>query len=262
MPKMTLLELTQDILNELESDEVNSITDTAEAFQVASIIKNTYYNMISNRNWPHLKKAITLNGTSDSTYPNYLLIPEDVQEVHWVKYDKRKVGETRKQYLDVSYLHPDEFIYKVNQRNNDDSNVVVVADYDGISLLIRNDIAPTYYTSFDDEKLVFDSYDNTVDSSMQGNKSQAFVTYQPVWTMDDTYVPDLPTDAFMELLEEAKSTAFIAIKQSANQKSEQKATRQRRWMSRKGWKAHGGIRYADYGRRGSYRKDPNFRDYD
>lgn len=40
--RKTLLEMVQDILSEMDSDEVNSINDTVEAEQVATIIKNCY----------------------------------------------------------------------------------------------------------------------------------------------------------------------------------------------------------------------------
>ena len=44
--KMTLIELVQDVLNDLDSDEVNHIDDTIEAQQVAQIIKTSYlYNL-------------------------------------------------------------------------------------------------------------------------------------------------------------------------------------------------------------------------
>jgi len=36
----------------------------------------------------------------------------------------------------------------------------------------------------------------------------------------------------------------------ANQKAEQKAGRQQRWLSRKAWRAKGGILYENYGRKG------------
>ena len=42
MPKMSLLEMTQDILSDMDSDEVNSINDSVESLQVLGIIKNTY----------------------------------------------------------------------------------------------------------------------------------------------------------------------------------------------------------------------------
>jgi len=38
MAKKTVLDMVQDILSDMESDEVNSISDTTEALQVAQII--------------------------------------------------------------------------------------------------------------------------------------------------------------------------------------------------------------------------------
>jgi hypothetical protein len=40
LEKMTLLEMTQNILSAMNSDEVNSITDTVESLQVAEEIQN------------------------------------------------------------------------------------------------------------------------------------------------------------------------------------------------------------------------------
>ena len=48
MAKMTLLEITQDIMSDMDSDNVNSINDSVEALQVAQVVKTTYYNIISN----------------------------------------------------------------------------------------------------------------------------------------------------------------------------------------------------------------------
>ena len=41
--KMTLLDITQSILSAMDSDYANSIGDTVEAEQVATIVKETYY---------------------------------------------------------------------------------------------------------------------------------------------------------------------------------------------------------------------------
>jgi hypothetical protein len=68
--------------------------------------------------------------------------------------------------------------------------------------------------------------------------------------LEDDYVPDLPIDAFPLLFEESKSTAFVTLKQSTNPKAEQKSSRQNRWLSRKAWRAAGGVTYEDYGRKG------------
>ena len=56
--QMTLLEMVQDILNDIDSDPVNSIDDTEESVQIAQIIKTSYFALSTNRNWPHQKKLI------------------------------------------------------------------------------------------------------------------------------------------------------------------------------------------------------------
>lgn len=66
MPKYTLLDMTQDILSDMNSDEVNSIADTIESMQVAQIIKSTYYNIIDGRDWPHLYQMFQLTPSGDT----------------------------------------------------------------------------------------------------------------------------------------------------------------------------------------------------
>lgn len=247
MAKRTLLEITQEILNDLDSDEVNSINDTVEAAQVASIVRSTYNEMMSNRNWPHLKKIVKLTALGTS-YPNYFQIPDNVKELVSIKYNIIGDGETKVQYRDIKWKYPDDFLEYTYARNSDNSNVEQIQDTSGVVLLILNDAAPQYWTTFDDRHIVCDSYDSAVDDSLQTAKSQAIVYQETAWVHTDGAYPNLPEEAFSALIEEAKSTAFIVLKQMANQKAEQKAGRQQRWLARKAWKVHGGIRYPNYGR--------------
>ena len=249
MMKMTLLELVQDILNDLDSDTVNSINDTVESTQVAQIIKTSYMEMMGNRNWPHQRKVVQLDSSGTTAKPNYLKLPENLKELSGFKYEGQKVGDTQIKLRDVKYKHPDEFLNYISSRNSDDPAVVEVVDFGGSKFLIRNDTAPQYWTSFDDVYLVTDSYDAGVDATLQTSKSQCIAYIIPSWSAVDTFVPDLPIDAFPALLEESKSTAFFVLKQMTNSKAEQKATRQNRWLSRKAWRAHGGVRYSDFGRK-------------
>ena len=46
MAKLTVLEIVQNILSDLNSEEVNSISDTIEADQVAEIVKTTYLDLV------------------------------------------------------------------------------------------------------------------------------------------------------------------------------------------------------------------------
>lgn len=248
--KKTLLEITQDILNDLDSDNVNDIDDTIESEQVASIIRASYFEMIANRNWPHLRKLVQLEASGDTSKPNYLKLPEGVKELSLFKYNKRKSTDTKDNWADVSYKEPDAFLRLTQSRNSGDTaNIRSVIDYSGTTILVHKLSAPTYWTSFDDVYLVTDSYDSVLDTTLQTSKNQAMAYINPTWTHTNSFTPNLPIEAFPALIEEAKSTAFFAIKQMANQKAEQKANRQQRWLARKAWRAKGGVKYDDYGRK-------------
>jgi len=231
----------------MDADSVNSISDTIESEQVAQIIKTCYFEMIGNRNWPHLRKLFQLENLSDTAKPNYLRAPDNLKELEFFKYDIRKTGETVPNYEDLKFKEPDAFLRMIAKRTGD--NLQQVVDFSGSTLLIYNDVAPQYWTSFDDEYIVTDAFDSIMETTHQGSKTQCLGYLSPTWSVSDTFIPDLPTEAFPALLEESKSTAFIALKQMANQKAEQKAGRQQRWLSRKAWSLKGGVIYDDYGRK-------------
>lgn len=249
--KKTLLEMTRAILNEMDSDDVNSINDTVESMQVAQIIQGCFQEMVSNRNWPSHRKLIQVDSSGTIDKPTHLKLPTDVTELIFFKYDKtKKALEGDLQYQEVHYRHPDDFLRLVSSVNENTNNVRRVVDFSGVSLVVKTNQAPMYWTSFDDEYIVCDAYDSNVDDTLKKSKTQCLAYTFPKWVHTDDAIPDLPHEAFAALIEEAKSTAFLTLKQMANEKAEQKATRQQRWLSRKAWKAHGGIRYDNYGRCG------------
>lgn len=247
--KLNLLEITQDILNSMDSDEVNTITETVESNQVAQIVKTTYYELISRRDWPHLKELFQLEASGDNTKPTHMAIPESVQETRDINYNKRKSTDTQDKYNSVQYMFPEEFLRLTNSRDSSASNVLTVVDYTGVDLYVLTDKAPQFWTSFDDDNIVFDSHDIAVDTTLQASKTQCFGIRQPLWTNSDTFIPDLPVEAFPLLVAEAKSVAQFQVRQMLDQKSEQQAQRQRFRMSQKSWRAHKQDRYPNYGRR-------------
>lgn len=242
--------MVQDVLNDLDSDEVNSIDDTIEAQQVAQIIKSTYIAMMSNRNWPHQMKLLSFEASGDDALPTHVTLQQPVKEMVSVNYNKARDGETRRRYQPMRWLEPDDFLRHTNKRNSDEDNIDIIIDPSGVELLIRNDLPPTYYTSFNDNVLVFDSYDSSVDDTIQESKIQARAYVMNSWVHLDDAVPDLPDEAFTALLEEAKSRASLKLKQQADQKAEQESRRQQAWLARKNWRVQGGIKYPDYGRKG------------
>lgn len=246
--KQSILDMTQDILSDMNSDEVGSITDTLESLQVAQIIKSVYEEMMGRKNWPHLQKLITLDSSLTTARPTHMAVPETIKEVVSISYNKQKASQTAPRWQEVEYLYPDEFLIKTNNRNTDNANTDEITDVSGVKLLIKNDSAPTYYTSFDDENIVFDSYDSEVDTTLQSSKTQVLAYVLPTFTLTDAFVPDLPAEAFPALLAEAKSTCFARIKQSPDAKAEQQSRRSMGWISRKNWQVEGGWRFPNYGR--------------
>jgi len=250
MAKMTLLEIVSDILNDLDSDEVNSISDTIESQQIAQIVKTCYFEMIANRNWPHLRKLVQLEAALDLSKPNYLKTPVGMKEMLFFKYEKFTVSNPKSRLQDVNWKEPDAFFRMISTRDNTLPNITSVIDFSGVKLLVLNNQPPSYWTSFDDEYVITDAYDFAVDATLQKSKTQCLAYIDPTWVHSDIAIPDLPSEAFPALLEESKSTASLALKQTPSQKAEQKANRQSRWLSRKAWTANGGIQYEDYGRKG------------
>lgn len=247
--KRTLLEMVQDILSALDSDEVNSISDTIEAMQVATILKNCYLDMCSNRDWSGQKRLISFDHSADRERPTHLKSPERIKELHSFRYNgtKKKTGGELA-YNDVRYLDPDVFLRRCGGFNPNNPHSVVVKDWGGTDLVIINNKAPTYWTTFDDEWIVCDSWDAEVDDTLKASKTQLHVTLLPSFELDDEFIPLLPAESFQQLFNEAKSIAFVELKQMVNQKAEQEAVRQRTWNSRKEWQLHGGIKTNNYGR--------------
>jgi len=248
MAKMTLLEIVQDILSDMTSDEINSINDTLEALQVAQIVKSTFSDIITNGTWPHLRRLGQLEATNATT-PTYMKMPEAVQKIEDIRYNKRTSTDTEDRYLKVTFKEIDDFLNLVMSRKESEDNVDKIVDVGtNVPLYIFNDTAPSFWTSFDDEYIVFDSYDNQVDSFLQVSKNTLLMWVDPVFVISDDYIPDLPAKAFSYLLQESKSMCFSLIAQEDNIKVEGRALNQRRRLSNDRFRAEGGIPFRKYGR--------------
>ena len=246
MPKLTLLTMTQRILNDMDSDQVNSISDTTESSQVASIVETIYYDLIANKSIPEHRELFQFTALADSTKPNYLKYPSTMTQVQWFKYDKRDSGtDTKINYTDVDYLSPTEFIEHVNTRDSSDTNISTITDTSGIKLLIKKNFNPTYWTSFDDEFVVCDSYESTIDTTLISSKTQAYGKVEPTFTQTDTFVPDIDVDLFPLLLSTAKAACFIDLKQ---QNSAVASSASRNHIVRQ-QNAANGAQYLNYGRK-------------
>lgn len=250
---MTLLEIVQNIASAIDADEINSITDTTEAYQMALVVKETYYEQFATLDVPTNDSLILLNGLADTTKPNYLQIPSTVKQIKWFKYDYQSLGQVG-DYVKVLYLDPEEFIFRTinNAGSSNSPTFVTVTDFSGAKLSILNTFNPTYWTTFDNNYIVTDSYNSAVDTTLQQTKSLCWGENNKDFQLIDTFVPILDEDMFPLLLAEAKSTVFFNQKQTTSPKEEQRARRQRSRIQNDFWKANQRKPYdriPDYGRR-------------
>ena len=223
----TLLDIVQEILSDVDADNVNSINDTDEAYQVAKIVQNTYYDLVSNRLFPELEELTKLDSLGDNTRPTYLKLPVSVSLLKRLEYN---VEETSGEFSfrKLHYKCPDEFLDWITIKSSEDTNTISMLDINGsTTLLIRNNRMPTCFTSFDDFHLVCDSYDADVEDTLQSSKTRALVKKIPTFNLTDSYTPDLDSTHFRLLVNEAKSTAVAVLHKTVNPKIEQSARRQR-----------------------------------
>lgn len=218
--RMTLIEMVQNILSSMDSDEVNSIGDTVEALQVAEVIRETYNDLVANNHIPTNEGLLKLEPLNDPDRPVYLRLPDNVRNIKWVKY-QRADGT----FYDVNYLCPEEFLRHIGQYDRLSGTVVSVKDHGGVSLVYKAYEEPTYWTTFDNEHLVFNSYNLDVESTLMGSKTMCWGTKIPDFDLSDNFVPHMDINLFPMLLAEAKATCFVNFKQTSNTNEDRKARR-------------------------------------
>lgn len=221
--KETLLQIVQDILSDMDSEEINSLTDTAEATQVATIVKQVYNNMINNRIIPEHEQLLTLTAASDSSIPTTFYLEDNVKEIQKVWYQNEG---TENIYQPVHYLAPLEFLMRVDAKQENYVSTTV----GGTVLRIQNNKQPNWFTSFDDDTIIMDSYDATYDTTLQESKIRAYGQVYPTFSITDSYVPDLDAAYFPYLKAEARSVAMDFLKGATTAKAEQQARQQRAFI--------------------------------
>lgn len=246
--RLTLLQIVQEVLSKMNHDNVNSISDTIESSQIALEAKTLYYDFMDRDDWPHLITLRNLNSVSDTDRPNFLQIPEEVTRIDEIKYENTLSTDTSRHFRVIHYLEPHDFLECLFTRNTSNSNVQTVTN-NGVDLFILDDTPPTYWTTFDDEYIVFDSYDSTLDTTLQGSKSLTLVKQIPEWSETDTFVPDMPDHMFSVFVAELTSAAFTYWKQGVSPKDEQRAARGISRLRRDSRRANVTERKADFGRR-------------
>lgn len=229
MEKMTLLALTQNILSAMNSDEVNSISDTVESAQVAEEIRTTFDELYTNHDLGSFEGIVNLDSPADPTMPNSLVLPDNVQFLRWVKYRDFKNTSGDLVFTDVEYLDPEVFLHFVVEKASPASfQLVKLTSSSPANYPIDNTSAPRFFTIFDENQtLVFNSFDASHESFLTGSSCIAWAVQYKSWTHEDSFIPPLPASEFPRLLAEAKSACFINYKEIANSNEQTRARRQK-----------------------------------
>lgn len=326
--QMTLLDMTQNILSALNSDDVNSISDTTESLQVANIIKTTYFNLIARADLTEHNQLSQLISSGSALLPTLMYAPDNMSKLKWIKYFDSNItdgtissqfgayshgvntdlvpsgwkttsvtsntigvgtktftvgaglniavnnaalvtsgvntmsgtvtsysgttlvlnitaisgsgtftswviaeaiSQSAPGYQYVTILPIEQFLQEINSFNPTESNVGQFTFTEGgnnFTFYFKDDQQPRYCTVIANYYVIFDTYDNTQDSTLQSSKTMCMAQIVPTFTMTDTFIPNLDLQQFPLLLNEAKSLAFFELKNSVHPKAEQEAKRQ------------------------------------
>jgi len=168
---MLFLDMVNKVLSAIDSQSVSSIDDSDESEQVANIVQRAYDEILYMRNWAFLQTEGTLKPAY--TEPNHMVVPDDCLSLIRVKYKKKS----------IAYISPNDFRDLIDSRDTASVNV----NSNGI----YTDRDPRFYTSFDDETLIFDSYDDNYANLLE-TFSYSLYSRMPLEINSDQDEFDLP----------------------------------------------------------------------
>ena len=129
-----------------------------------------------------------------------------------------------------------------------ENGLKVYSVVNGVDLFVSTDRPPTYYTSFDDNNIIMDAYDSSVEATLGEYKVRAYGQSMPSFSQTDSFEPDLDNTLMPLLLAEAKSTCFSLFKGGSDPKVEQAARRLKSYIQNDQFKIRKSNKRNSYGR--------------
>lgn len=213
MAKTTLLSIVQGILSDSDSDEVNTIGATVEAQQCASIVSDEFDIIVDEFDIKHHETLVKLDAT-DATTPTLMIRPEGFHSLEWVKYNTKETAGGDQKYTTICYKEPTDFLELTMTRSFSDTDVeeLIMPDSSQV-ILIKNDVAPSYWTILEGyDYVIFDSYDSVIETNLQQSKCIARGVQRPTLIIADTTVPNLPENQMVLLKNRARAMYFDIFK--------------------------------------------------
>jgi hypothetical protein len=222
--------MVQEILSSMDSDEVNSISDTVESMQVATLIKGVYYDIATDIGLPEHETLFELNASGDPAKPCLMTVPTNVVTMRTLKYDIKEDSDTYSTWQEVKYMPFEDFLKWVDIFKTYDDGVgeqSVSFNGESFPIMYRSDKWPEFYTTADDRQILFDSYNSEFDTTLVKNKTMCTGNVYPAFSITDDFTPDLDPSQFSLLRNKAKVRAFSELKQQENMEAAQEARRQK-----------------------------------
>jgi len=223
----TLLEMTQTVLEKMDSDEVNSIFDTVESRAVAGEIRDSFRQITANSEDYQEERYVTLEVLAEAELFNQLRLPSQVLRLEdfWLidEYKCRVCPE---------WMEPKEFvdhIFNNDSQNSHNDNTVYVpaAGTKSPCFPVRTDCKPCFYTSFDGQHIFLDSLDLRNRMSLAEADIGARVVSAIEFKMEDDFLIPLNADEIPFLLNEAIDASFVHFKGVSNSKAQRRAREQK-----------------------------------
>lgn len=185
MAKLTMLQIVQRVLSITDGDEVTTIDETVESEQVAELVRTTYDDIMSEFPWYHRRSTIQLEVTAVA---HEMKMPSEVDRLlsNVIYYGKKE----------VQWILPENMLRQLKKMDTTLDNI----DSNGAI----NDADPTFWSSLDDENIIFNSYDGSLVSS----ETSVWAASVPTTPNVDTDVPDMPHGLHIALLYGVMAEAF------------------------------------------------------
>lgn len=210
---MNLQEMTERVAEFVNADKVDSINDTDESLRIATIIKETYEEMVLSKEIQTALELFKLQSASTLSAKTCLLIPDEALTLDIVKYT-HKDGKI----YSPQYMEPMEFIDWTLGLDTTQEHVETVTDKEsGAVYNIRTDKDPSFYTIISGKYLIFDSYNSEFENTLQGRHCICYGHTLPAFELKDAFVPDLQEQQFPILLSRAKTAADMELRGNLNQ---------------------------------------------
>jgi hypothetical protein len=192
--KLTLLELVQDMLTAMDSENVSDVGETEEAGQCVNLANQAFEQMATSKRWRHFKQYTRLSTTSAL---NEMVPPSGTYAVDYANlwYEGQRVW----------YVEPDKMMeMTINRESTNTTN--------SNDILIYTDRNPTYWTSDDDYTFIFDAIpDSTNGLTSTNTRAIAWIAPTSRLSTNSAYF-DLPAQAFPALSALCQSMAVGILK--------------------------------------------------